>query len=100
MPRGGVAFGSLSLLAWLRQYFVVVLAGARERRAHAETAAIHRERQQHRLRQIARLRANRNDAAARLEVRIVDELVGTHDRRERNAGFLELRHELVHAMAA
>ena len=53
-----------------------MLAGACERRAHAEATAIHRERQQHRLRPIARLRSNRNDPAARNEVGIVDELVG------------------------
>src|SRR5690606_28600082 len=94
------SFVARSALAGPRsaKHLVGVLARPRQRPAHAESASAEQQRQQHRLRDVAVVGSHRCDSAALLQVRVVDELVRTHDVRVRQAGLLELRAQLVHAM--
>src|SRR5438132_1377643 len=60
---------------------VGVLAHARQRSPHTRTASAEKQWQQHDLRARAVVGRHRHEASACLQVRIVDELLGTYDRR-------------------
>src|SRR5438105_10838076 len=70
---------------------VGVLAHAWQRSPHTRTASAEEQGQQHDLRARAVVGRHRHEAAARFQMRIVDELLGTYDRRIGQARGIELR---------
>jgi hypothetical protein len=75
-----------------------MLADARQRTAHAGTPTAHQQRQQNDVGRAAIVGLHRNQAAARLEVRVVQQLLGPHDRRVGQARGLELGRQFIGAM--
>src|SRR6185295_4381663 len=74
-------------------------ACARQRPAHAEPAAAERDRQQHDVGRAAVVGRHRHEAAALLQVAVVDELLGLDDRRVRQTVRFELGDELGDVVA-
>ena len=75
-----------------------MLADARERLPHTRPAVSHQQRKQHNVRRGSFAGLHRHEATARLEMRVVQELLGLHNRRIRQAGGVELFRQFIDSM--